>query len=147
MDLRDGALNGVGVVRERKEFVDRVVEADDGGFAILAEDGFRNQDAAFLDGGKKRRDTRAGFDEGDERERVGADVKVRDGLRDTVVGEAKVGGGKAGDDLIFGVADGDGSVDEDDFGLDGGLGASGGLLDGNVGRGTMGPSGVWAREI
>ena len=40
-------------------------------------------------GGEQRRDTRAGFDEDDERERVGANVKVRDGLRDTVIGEAK----------------------------------------------------------
>jgi len=69
VDLRDGALNGVGVVRERKQLVDCVVEADDGGFAVGAEDGFRNQDAAFLDSGEQRRDTGAGFDEDDERER------------------------------------------------------------------------------
>jgi len=62
-------------------------------------------------------------------------------LRDTVVGEAKVGGGKAGDDLIFGVADGDGSVDEDDFGFERGLGAHGSLLDGNVGTGDHGAVG------
>jgi len=49
-----------------------------------------------------------------------------------VVGEAKVGGGEAGDDLILGVADGDGGVDEDDFGFDGGLGALGSLLNRDV---------------
>ncbi len=139
--MRDGGLDGVRVVCEGQEFVDRVVEAEDGGFAVGAENGFGDEDAAFLDGGEQRRDTGAGFDEDDEGERVGADVKVRDGLRDTVVGEAKVGGGEAGDDLIFGVADGDRSVDEDDFGLDGGFGAAWGLLDGNVWAGDHGAVG------
>jgi len=132
VDLRDGALDGVGIFGERKKFVDGVVEADDGGFAVLTENGLRNQDATFLDGGKERRDARAGFDEDDERERVGADVEVRNGLQDTVVGEAKVGGGEAGDDLIFGAPDSDRRVDEDDVGFESGLGALRGLLDGDV---------------
>jgi hypothetical protein len=85
-----------------------------------------------LDGGKKRRDAGTGFNEDDEGERVSADVEMRDFLRDAVVGELKVGGVKAGDDFVPGIADGDGSIDEDDFGFEGGFGALGSLLDGNA---------------
>ena len=139
--MSEGALNLVGVVGEGEKFVDGVIEADDGGFATGAENGVRDEDAGFLHGGKKRSDAGAGFHEDDERERVGADVEVRDFLRDSAVGELKIFCVEAGDDFVFGVADGDGSVDEDDAGFEGGVDTLGSLLDGDVRAGDHGAVG------
>ena len=55
------------------------------------------------------------------------------GLRDAVIGELKISCFEAGDHLAAGIADGDGSVDEDNVGGDFVFGFYWSLLDGYAG--------------
>ena len=112
---------------ELLQFVDGIVEADDRGFSGGAHDGLRDYDAGLADLREHGVDARAGFHQDHEREGITTHIEMQDVLRDAVVGNAKVFGVQSVDHLAFGVAHGDGSIDERDADAD--LCLRRGLLD------------------
>ncbi len=127
--MRDGVLEQVGVCGEILQLVDRVVEADHGGFAGRPHHGLREENAGFAHLRQEGFDARTCLEQDDHGERVAAEIEVGDPLSYAIVGNPKIAGLQIVNHFAAAIAHGHRRVYQSDPHFDLGLRVLGRLLD------------------
>jgi hypothetical protein len=132
----EGVFDLIRVGSELLQFIDGIVEANDGGFSRRAHYDLREYDCSLANLRKHHLDARTGFRENHDGERIATHVEMQDTLWHSVVGYAKVVGVQGVDHLTLGVVHRDGGVYKSNADAD--LRLRRGLLHGGAGLGRDG---------